>query len=723
MPTPHIKTKPQERSKSMKNIKAWMASLLIPAFALTACTDDDSALAPDEHTTTYKVAVIMPASEQTRWERTANWALENVDKAQMGLTDKIKLQIVWQDENSPELESFIKDVANDKSYAAIIGPKSSANARKAAQLCNKSQRTLLLPVATSTEFQRIYAGSNYVWNLSQSDITQCELLLSQARLTQKKTVCLIAPNSDYGKSFSDWFAFIATELGLKVGDVTIYKSGDDIRQRIRQLTTETKLYDKNFIFVPGSEEDALTLDDELAKIKEETSNRLILPKFLCSDLMFSSSILPKLHYYTYEGLAPSATPESGFNTIYETTFGEAPINGEAHLYDAVIMLTYALTRLETAGSGTLNDAILATVDGREPWNGSWLPDDMRQALKLLRQGHDLDLSGVTGDWTFDARTHASVLNTTYCDWIYYKGQSTVVDYVSTDGGSRTISTQQAWEWQTKNLPSFNFNQTDLPYPELKDRWAVVVGASDDWVNYRHQADALAMYQLLKRHGYDDDHIILVMEDNLAYNKNNIHPGVVKVTPDGENIYHDVTVDYHLNDISFSDFEQILLGNSSQRLPEVVGSGPNDNVILFWCGHGSSYSLAWGSYSAVSASDLNRVISTMHDNGKYRKMFFALDACYSGSIGEACTGIPGLAVMTAANPYEPSKADMKDKEMGIWLSNGFTRAFQDAIDENNTISLRDLYYICARHTLGSHAMLYNIEKYGNAFHSTMSEYLD
>lgn len=707
----------------MRNIKMWMVALLVSVSALSACTENDDYGTSSEHTTTYKVAVIMPYSEQTRWERTVNWALENVDKAQMGLTDKVKLQIVWQDENSPELESFIKDVANDDSYVAIIGPKSSTNARKAAQLCNKSKRTLLLPVATSSEFQRIYAGSNYVWNLSQSDITQCELLLSQARLLQKNTVYLIAPNSDYGKSFINWFAFIATELGMNVGDMTIYKSEDELRQRVSKLANESRPYSKCVIFVPDNEEYALALDDELVKITSDSTKHVTLPKFLCSDLMFASSILPKLRYHMYEGLAPSATPLSGFNTMYETMFGEPPINGEAHLYDAVMILSYALTRLEITGSGTLNEAILATVDGRVQWNGSCLPDDMHQAFKLLRQGYDLDLSGVTGDWTFDSRTHASVLNTTYCDWIYYKGLSTVVAYVSTDGGARTISTQQAWEWQTKNLPSFNFNQTDLLYPELKERWAVVVGASDDWVNYRHQADALAMYQLLKRHGYDDDHIILVMEDNLAYNKNNIHPGVIKVTPDGENLYHDVNVDYRLSDISFDDFVQILLGNSSQHLPEVLGSGPNDNVIMFWCGHGSSYNLAWGSYSSLSANNLSSAISSMHDKGKYRKMFFALDACYSGSIGEECTGIPGLAVMTAANPYEPSKADMKDKEMGIWLSNGFTRAFQDAIDESSDISLRDLYYTCARHTLGSHAMLYNIEKYGNAFHCTMSEYLD
>lgn len=113
---------------------------------------------------------------------------------------------------------------------------------------------------------------------------------------------------------------------------------------------------------------------------------------------------------------------------------------------------------------------------------------------------------------------------------------------------------------------------------------------------------------------------------------------------------------------------------------------------------------------------------MNEAGKYRKILFSMDACYSGTIGEDCEGIPGVLFMTAANANETSKADMKDPEMGIWLSNGFTRAFQEAIDNNPNISMRDLYYKVARQTVGSHATVYNHTSYGNMFTNTMQEYL-
>lgn len=73
--------------------------------------------------------------------------------------------------------------------------------------------------------------------------------------------------------------------------------------------------------------------------------------------------------------------------------------------------------------------------------------------------------------------------------------------------------------------------------------------------------------------------------------------------------------------------------------------------------------------------------------------------------------------------KPLKLTIKDPEMGIWLSNGFTRAFQETIDDNPDISIRDLYYKLARQTVGSHATVYNIESYGSVFKNSMLEYLN
>ena len=299
------------------------------------------------------------------------------------------------------------------------------------------------------------------------------------------------------------------------------------------------------------------------------------------------------------------------------------------------------------------------------------------------------------------------------------GEYHTMEYLSPDGGGRTTSTLQAWDWRARSMQTFDEQHTDIGYGPHEANWAVVIATSDTWSNYRHQADALAMYQLLRRHGYDDEHIIFVSEDNLAYHPNNLHPGEIRVRPDGENLHRDVTVDYRLSDITIADLKEIMLGNAAY--PERLGTTGRDNVIVFWCGHGGSTRLAWGD-NTISARDVRGIVEAMHDAGRYRKMLFVIDACYSGSIGEACSGVPGVLVVTAANPAEPSKADMKDTEMGIWLSNGFTRAFQETVDERPDITLRDLYYTLARNTVGSHATVYNAACYGNLFHASMAEYL-
>lgn len=48
--------------------------------------------------------------------------------------------------------------------------------------------------------------------------------------------------------------------------------------------------------------------------------------------------------------------------------------------------------------------------------------------------------------------------------------------------------------------------------------------SKGWINYRHQSDVLSNYQLLKSNGFDDEHIILILADDLAYANNNIDQG-------------------------------------------------------------------------------------------------------------------------------------------------------------------------------------------------------
>jgi hypothetical protein len=368
----------------------------------------------------------------------------------------------------------------------------------------------------------------------------------------------------------------------------------------------------------------------------------------------------------------------------------------------------------------MNDAILAVVDGRDGTGGSWLPADMASNFEQLFQGRTPDIDGVSSSWTFDAKTHASVCGSTFRRWRLYEGQFLTTEYVSTEGSQRTTSSKNMWEWTASQMQSFGADEgSGLTYPALGDRWALLIAASRGWANYRFQSDVFAMYQLLRQHGYDDNHIVLICEDDVARHANNPYQGELRISDTGTNVYDASAIDYRLSDLNPADIGAILQGQSSAKLPKVLNPDADDNVLVFWSGHGSPGSMDFGSSQSMTYDRMRDILT----NTPHRKLLMAVEACYSGGLGEACTGLPGCLFITAANPYETSHADVWSEDVGVYLSNGFTRGFQEAIGTNPAISLRDLYYTLARNTSGSHVKVYNAHNYGSVYSNTMAEFLN
>ena len=234
-------------------------------------------------------------------------------------------------------------------------------------------------------------------------------------------------------------------------------------------------------------------------------------------------------------------------------------------------------------------------------------------------------------------------------------------------------------------------------------------------------------------GYDDDHIVLIVEDNLANDPQNPLPGEIYIdrskapNPDdplmNTNVRKNAVVDYHFSDLTGpDDLGDILLGRASDRLPHVIRATEADNVFLFWSGHGGDgEGPLWGNEDARQAFGAQRLHSIV-EQMQYRRMLLAVEACYSGLWGEAVSGLPDVLVLTAANAYETSKADVYDAEFRTFLSNAFARTFRAIISKEPDVLLRDLYNSLARATSGSHVSLYNIEQYGSVYNNDMSDYI-
>ena len=712
--------------------KLHFSLFILSFFILAGCSSDEDNTSSFK-THTYKVAVLMHKSEQSRWESTARWALQNISEAQRGLQDRVNIQLIFKDQDDEDIAEYMQQVAKDSSIVAIIGPTTSMRAEQMAiQLGKRKQnnKPMITPSATYVQYQRKFANVPYIWNMAESDITELEVVISEIaslHTSENITLELLAEddknNSGVQNDYVEWFSFIAEEYGLKVSAVHLYKNTEDLRNSVREICgPEYEKSQKILFFSPSIEDDAIAFDREIGRYQQELQQQEIFcfkpHKIYCSDGFVSNLIASNVEHMEYEGVDLSASPECGFIQAYRQRFHDNPANGEAQFYDALCLIAYAETLAQHTGR-RLNDALLAVVDGRDGIGGSWLPDDMSQNFEQLAQGLTPDIDGVSSNWTFDKENHSSVLGSTYRRWRIFDKHYVTTEYVSTEGSKRSSSAKTMWNWTASHFQTFNAEEgSGLTYPALDDRWALLIAASKGWANYRFQADIFAMYHILRQHGYQDDHIVLICEDDVANNPNNPHPGELRVSDTGSNLYIPSAIDYRLSDLTHSDIGNILQGNATDRLQKVLKPDADDNVFIFWSSHGTPEALCFGNSELMLYSDMRQYLEDM----PHRKVLMAVEACYSGRLGQACEGLPGCLFITAANPYETSHADVWSEDVGVYLSNGFTRGFQEAINTKPSISLRDLYYTLARNTSGSHVKVYNVQNYGSIYSNTMSDFL-
>ena len=504
-----------------------------------------------------------------------------------------------------------------------------------------------------------------------------------------------------------------------------YSDKESLRAQIKDIYAKSSL--TNFVsglfFVPSSVEDFLWLDQILTEEKipqaDGPNDGHLLPRIYCTDLGSNASLVGKLKH-EYEGMALSGSPESGFTAASRAFSGQEIQSGYAQLYDSITLLCLALAHKETAGLETVREAIVAVMDACDGDGNKmgWTAEGLADGFHGIRSGRIPSMAGASGSWVFDRETHISQLGTWYGYWRYFDGEYHLVDYFTRDDHANKSSMDQMWDQEHKNRGwEQPINDKGVTYQALKDRCAVVMATSTGFSNYRHQADALDVYRMLKNAGYDDDHIVLITEDDIASDPDNPNPGVVHVTPDGENLHQGIVNDYKISDLTPGDLANILKGTVTERTPQVVKGGKNTNVLFFWSGHGKYDGLInWGA-GEITAAQIHSALQGAQDN--FRKMLFVMETCYSGSVGEDLPGIPGLLMLTAAAPGEKSHADVL--EGNTYLSNAFTRVFREQVEKNPDISVYDLYTELARHTTASHAMMYNVEWYGSVYENTMAEY--
>lgn len=749
--------------------------LALTLFSLSSCkSDDDETPATEQKVTEVvklNVDVVLPPDIRERWQNSIDMALDNIAKAQQKMSRKVVLNLRYHNEDTEDLDKLGYALTNpgegEDTCHAIIGPYHSSNAMELLKYAKQTRLPVVMPTCTSAELQRTNARNTYAWFLTESDITQCEMMLSVAQSLHASDVALIHSDDTYGQSFKDWFAYYAQERNLHIaGGTHEWKPGTDLRPFLRQLIQEANDTETWVLLALSNAEDYLTVLKALNDFKMEEvfgTEKVTYLRTICADTSMDQIILESEDSYQFFlGVTPSGSMNYGFPQAYKGHYLRLPYDGEAQVYDALTII--ALGAAARAASpdrcivdgkqveytkkpyeAGLTDYMRSVVSSDDGPTIQWDVTGLSVAFQELSLGHSIYMTGATGSLNFDKDTYTKILNTTYMLWdiaYEYPEESskvfTTVEpllYLSTDGSSNEASTTAFWKLEKQWNQQFSNTTVNHNLPALTDRWAVVISPSTTWSNYRHQADAFAVYQGLRNYGYDDNHIVLIVEDNLANDSCNIYPGQIFVER-GENPAHDnplmnydvhqnAVVDYHFTQLQPDDLADIMQGRASERLPHVIRPTASSDVFFFWSGHGGNREgPLWGNEDAgtyFGTERIKNIVTLMNEQDMYRRMMFAIETCYSGKWGQALTGIPDVLVLTAASPYETSKADMHDRDLGVYLSNAFARTLREEVFKNPSISIYDLYRELARTTTGSHVNIYNQQQYGSVYEETMLEY--
>ncbi len=770
----------------MRNSVLFPIIFLLTLFTSCRQEDDTVEIVPARHWVEKTVAVVAPvgdAATKTRLERTTEWFLENFREAQRHDTLAIDLKLEWHDELSEDLEALSEQLAGRQDIVAVIGPFANGSVARFAPACSKTLKPLIAPTVTSEDIIRRYAvttnGLNtnsapFLWSLTETDVSLAGVLMSSfatmakyysSILTPKAAV--FSPDDAYGMTFNYWAPFYALENAIDLQRNDQYRSQQELLQQIADY--------REVMDAQGVVESAIFCVAETAQQIYDVAraNRQAVLNFPGLSLVFSSNDpddpandqywrLFKSTYSTYfafsdlseeglaalgpraaailqgyEGFSPYADPTTGFEQSYKARFGVLPTFAECKFYDALMLAAFATCYAEhqrpVAGDNLadINDAIRTiTIDAysADLSGPAWNATAMGFYLSAMERGQLLHFVGASGEINFDADTYTAATTTTYVQWQLMDGQIIHRSYFGSSG-VRTADAKAAWHYlYDQQKASKDFDQqaaggTAIQYPALADQYAVLVQGSTGFVNYRHQADVLSVYQALRRGGFSDDHIILIIDGSIASDPQNPEPGIIRSSLNGPDLLggHDnlpaAVVDYDSADLTAKDVAGILHG----------AGAPGVNVLFYWSGHGRSTShggadeFCWRDTpygQGFTASMLRETANQM----QFRKLLIAAEPCYGECVISAVEGIPGVLAMSGASATEQSWADCWSNDAHVWLCDRFSQNLVTCLTDNPDTSFRDLFLYCATHTLGSHAKIVNAAHFGNLYTTGPSEFI-
>ena len=676
-----------------------------------------------------RIGVLLPLTgpDARDSDEVLNWAMDNINRN--GGINNRKIELVYKDAYKKDVTELAQEFIDAESIKIVIGPGSSAEVYEIAPMFIRTKKILISPLSTAGDVFRAFGKKKFFWRTCQGDVAQIRTILYILSSRDVERISLIYEDSVYGKTFFDWIGFFSMELGIESANMVKFDETSDFSV----VVSEALEGEPEYIVCVAFPEDAV-------KIKRELDKTGSSAKLFLTDAAETPYLIAELGEAAegLEGTTPAADPTTGFETAYETEFGHRPSNFAATTHDAFLLSVYTLARQENIKGGFLfhsqeegiEKSFKKIVSGQGPkvgWNES------NEAIDLMLQGKHPDISGASGPLEFDAEFGVDPLETFYSHWKVEAGDFRTVETISsgeslgagivTGGASATMTKASKKYGKLKTVEGISY------FPEeRRDLCAVIIATSSGWRNYRHQADALAMYNLLKSNGVEDDKIILLLIDDIAHHEKNRMKGDVHHTVGGKNLREDAVIDYSGMEVAFEfevvnveNLKNVLLGNKTADTHDVLETNEHSNIFIYIVNHGAPGYIPFSEGGELTAEEFREIIEEMYKNKKYRQMFILIEVCFGESMALDIE-TPGVVFLIGASKNEPSFGANYDSEINAWLADDFTYQFLKIVSKEKNISIADLYTNVYERVAGSHVRLKNYDNFGDILTTPISEFI-
>ncbi len=700
------------------------------------CSDKTTTSVPTPALDPLRIAVFMPAIEgSTSGSPNLEWALENVNAAGGVAGRQLVFDYVEPPKTIEEITAIGTQLAADDEHVAVIGPPGSEALFAVANAFVDTNKPIVSTTSTSDDLLRAFGGKGPIWRTRESDIAQTELLVRFAKDAKAQRITLLTSLDVGGYTFFSWFGFFAREIGFAETDINIVTlpSKQPCQNAVKQaLDSKPEL-----LFVtPNS---PVELECIVTSLPPAGMPR---PRIILADTGLDNNALIGSGAQDIEGFSGAGSDE--YQAAFAAKYPDQWIapHGPSE-YDAVLLLAYGLEESEGVGRKPLLAAMKKVVDGADENMRGWDADGIRGTLEALRAGQTPRLQGATGPLEFEPALYMDLASYTYA---HYRVDAKGITYDQrfSTGDPSFLTSKGAFvkpELPTKDVDQSNW----MPVTAKTDTWAVIAALSSGFSNYRHQADALQQYQVLRANGIADDHIILILADDIASNPSNALMGQVRNEPSGKNMYASVEIDYGIS-VTPTDIQNILEGNVTATTPKVISPTASSNVFIYLAGHGGTAGIPLdaqtteaglaGEGAVFSPTNLRESLCTMSTKGMFRRTLVVIESCFSGAFGDAKYGglefgcganagelsLEGVVLVTAANGSEVSYAGAYDRDVPEWVNDAFSRQFITQAQVSFTRSIADVYADAYRGTAGSHPSIFNVEHAGRMTLVPVGEFL-